>query len=68
MFRFNKIINDAWLKGDFDSMSNYPADFPQENIIEILKASQDCEVTVEEWQKWVAKFKNQFTAFGCKID
>lgn len=68
MFRFNKIVNEAWLKGDFDSMSNFPADFAQESIIEILKSSKDSEISVEEWQKWVAKFKNQFTAFGCKID
>ncbi len=68
MFRFNKIINDAWLEGDFDAMANFPADFPQDNIIEILKASKDSEIRTEEWQKWVAKFKNQFTAFGCQID
>ena len=68
MFRFNKIINDAWLRGNFDSMSNFPADFIQENIITVLRSSKDSEVSIEEWQKWVAKFKNQFTAFGCQID
>ncbi len=68
MFRFNKILNDSWLNGDFDSMSNFPADFSQEKIAEILKNSSDKSITIEEWQKWVAKFKNQFIAFGCQID
>lgn len=64
MFRFNKIINEAWFNGDFDAMSNFPADFQQEAILEILKTS---EISSEEWQKWVSKFKSQFKAFGCEI-
>lgn len=68
MFRFNKIINDAWLNDDFDSMSNFPADFSQERIIEIVKSAKDSEINIEEWQKWVTEFKNKFKAFGCQID
>ncbi len=68
MFRFNKILNDAWFDDKFDSMSNFPSDFPQQKIIKILNNSKDKKISVEEWQKWVAKFKNQFTAFGCQID
>lgn len=68
MFEFNKILNDAWFEDQFDAMSNFPSDFNEEKIVEVLQSSKDSKTNVAEWQKWVAKFKNQFTAFGCQID
>ena len=68
MFQFNKIINDAWLDEKFDVMSNFPRDIAEKEFIEIIESTKNKTFSVKEWQKWVAKFKNQFRAFGCQID
>lgn len=68
MFTFNKIINEAWFIDDFDAMENYPKDLNSGKIEALLTKSNNPLATVSEWGKWVAQFKNQYTAFGCKID
>ena len=68
MFQFNKIINDAWLDEKFDVMSNFPRDIAEKEFIEIIESTKNKNFSVKEWQKWVAKFKNQFRASGCQID
>jgi hypothetical protein len=68
MFAFNKIINEAWFNNDFDAMDNYPNDLNSHKIETLLIKSNNPLAQVLEWKKWVQAFKNQYIAFGCKID
>jgi hypothetical protein len=68
MFTFNKIINEAWFNNDFDTMENYPNDLNSEKMETLLIKSNNPLAQVSEWKKWVQAFKNQYIAFGCKID
>ena len=68
MFAFNKIINEAWFNNDFDAMENYPNDLNSEKMETLLIKSNNSLAQVSEWKKWVQTFKNQYIAFGCKID
>jgi hypothetical protein len=68
MFAFNKIINDAWFNNDFDVMDNYPNDLNSEKMESLLIKCNNPMAQVSEWKKWVQAFKNQYIAFGCKID
>lgn len=68
MFAFNKIINEAWYVGELDSMDNFPNDLNPESIRKILKEKNAVEANVEEWKKWVERFKRQYKSFGCTID
>lgn len=68
MFAFNRILNEAWYKNDFDAMEDFPKDLNQERIDEILDKENHPFAQKKEWQKWVDQFKKQFTSFGCNID
>lgn len=68
MLAFNKIINEAWYEGQFDEMDNFPNDLNAEKIEKILKEKNSVSANVEEWKKWVERFKLQYTSFGCIID
>ena len=68
MLAFNKIINEAWYKEQFDVMDNFPNDLNAEKIEKILKEENSAFANVEEWKKWVEGFKLQYTSFGCIID
>lgn len=68
MFAFNKIVNDAWYENQFDAMDGFPKDLNPEIIDTILKEKNATVANAEEWNKWVKKFKFQYTSFGCTID
>ena len=68
MYAFNKIINEAWFNMDFDPMENYPNDLNFDKIETLLIKNSNPLAQVSEWKKWVQAFKNQYIAFGCKID
>lgn len=68
LFAFNKIINEAWFNNDFDAMENFPNDLNAEKMEELLINSNNPLAQASEWKKWVQAFKNQYIAFGCKID
>lgn len=61
---FNHLLNEAWLKDDFDSMENFPKDFS----IDYLDQFLDEKVKREEFHTWVEKFKNQYRNVGVQID
>lgn len=67
IFVFNHILNEAWLHGHLAAMENFPADFSQSYISEILNASGDSRVSSGEWAKWIDKFKAQYLSFGCEV-
>lgn len=68
MFAFNRILNEAWYKNNFDVMEGFPKDLDQEKINKILEHENHPFAQKKEWQKWVERFKRQFQSFGCNID
>lgn len=68
IFVFNYHLNEAWLRGQLDSMQNFPKDFSQEYLGNILTASGDTRTNVVEWIKWIQKFKAQYLSFGCEVE
>ena len=68
VFAFNHYLNEAWLHGDLDAMENFPKDFNQEYIGKFLTAAGDSRVSLNEWRKWIQKFKAQYLGFGCEVD
>lgn len=61
---FNHLINEAWLKGDFDAMQNFPKDFSLDYFTPFIKG----KINVEEFKKWVNQFKNQYRNLGCNVE
>lgn len=60
---FNHIINEAWLKGDFGALENFPKDFSLEYFEEFIKDKID----PAEFRKWVTHFKNQYQNLGADV-
>lgn len=61
---FNHIINEAWLHGDFDPMENFPKDYS----MDYFKAFVSEQINVLEFEKWVDKFRNQYSDMGCNVE
>lgn len=62
--RFNHLINEAWLKGDFDAMENFPKDFS----LGYFKSFISETINISEFEKWVQKFRNQYEEMGCNTN
>lgn len=61
---FNHLINEAWYRGDFDSMENFPKDFSSTYLESFISE----KINVEEFRIWVKKFKNQYRELGCDVE
>lgn len=61
---FNHLINEAWYKGSFDEMQNFPRDFSLEYFEKFLNDKVDQAAM----RNWISKFKNQYKNIGCEVD
>lgn len=61
---FNHLMNEAWYKGEFDSMENFSKDFSMNYFEQFL----DEKIDKNEFNQWVEKFKNQYRNNGILID
>lgn len=68
IFVLNYYLNEAWLRGELEPMQNFPRDFSQEYLGNILTATGDARTSVGEWEKWIQKFKAQYISFGCEVE
>lgn len=68
IFAFNHHLNQAWLHGNLDPMENFPKDFSESYLGEILTATNDSRVRVKEWKKWIHLFKAKYLSFGCEVE
>ncbi|HEX8327815.1 MAG TPA: hypothetical protein VF629_09760 [Hymenobacter sp.] len=68
IFAFNHHLNQAWLHGRLDAMENFPKDFSESYLGDILTATRDPRVRVVEWQKWIHLFKAKYLSFGCEVE
>ena len=62
--RFNHLINEAWLKDEFDAMENFPKDFS----IEYFKRFISDTINFSEFEKWANRFRKQYENMGCKTE
>jgi len=62
--QFNHLINEAWLKEDFDAMENFPKDFS----LDYLKSFVSEKINNSEFEKWVTKFRTQYEEMGCNTN
>ncbi|CAM4115244.1 glycosyltransferase family 2 protein [Flavobacterium antarcticum] len=67
IFTFNKILNEAWLGDQLNSMKDFSNDLNSSEIATILAKANDPKARVEDWEKWVNCFKRQFQEIGCNI-
>lgn len=67
VFVFNKILNEAWFKEEIRGMDNYPNDLNNAVIERVLLKENNSKAQVEDWNKWVLRFKKHFQDIGCKI-
>ena len=61
---FNHLINEAWYNDEFDSMQNFPSDFETTYLESFVKE----KINIEEFRKWVEKFKTQYKNLGCDVE
>jgi glycosyltransferase involved in cell wall biosynthesis len=66
--RKNYIINEAWLKGEFDAQENYPKDFSDDYIKSFLDKENHPDAQYSEWYKWAEKFRDQYRNLGAEVD
>ena len=62
--RFNHLINEAWLKDEFDAMENFPKDFS----LEYFKRFISDTINFSEFEKWADQFRKQYENMGCKTE
>lgn len=55
LIKFNHILNELWLNGQFDEYQNYPNDFSVDYIYNILAEKENTEFA-ERWKKWTESF------------
>jgi len=67
-FTYNHLLNEAWLKGELDAMSGYPKDILESDVEKVLEKNHHPLASVEEWRKWVNRFKEQYRNVGHAID
>ena len=61
---FNHLLNEAWLSGDFDPMQNFPKDFS----LDYFKTFIAEKINLDEYEKWVDRFKIQYKNLGSDVD
>lgn len=66
-FIYNDVMNKAWYAGDLDPMSGYPHDILESDIKSLLKKNKNKLASVEEWDKWVNRFKDQYQKIGFSV-
>ncbi|QCX53423.1 glycosyltransferase family 2 protein [Elizabethkingia sp. JS20170427COW] len=60
---FNHLINEAWLKGEFDPMQNFPKDFSLDYFDRFL----DDKMDQNNFRLWVEHFKSQYRNQGADV-
>lgn len=66
-FIYNDLINQSWYCGDLDTMSGYPDDILEIDIKKILEQKKHKLASVEQWEKWVGRFKEQYKEIGFSV-
>lgn len=60
----NYLLNEAWLKGDFEPLHNYPHDFS----IDYFESFFDEKLNKTDFEKWVNSFKENYKKVGVAVE
>ncbi len=63
-FAWNKFLNDCWLNNAYDVMENFPKDFSENYVLDLLKKSS---FDSKNWHNWHQQFKSYYQNIGCDI-
>ncbi|QNS40626.1 glycosyltransferase family 2 protein [Chryseobacterium manosquense] len=66
--RFNFILNEYWFNDELNVFENFPKDFSDACFMKILSEHTHPKAQPEEWQKWAAQFKKQYSDMGCVVE
>ena len=66
--KVNHILNEAWLREEFDVMENYPKDFSDVYIKKFLEQENHPDAQYVEWVKWADKFRQQYRNLGAEVE
>lgn len=61
---FNHQISEAWVRGEFDAMQNFPKDFSADYFTEFL----DDRINISALHSWTESFKKQYKDQGCDTE
>lgn len=67
-FVLSHILNEAWMRGEFDSYTDFPSDFSPASIKPLLDAAADERAVYGEWLRWAERRKAQYQVLGCEVD
>lgn len=62
--KFNFLMNEVWLRGEFDEMEGFPKDFS----LDYFERFFDDKINRNAFNLWVEKFKTQYKNIGCEIE
>ena len=63
---YNTALNDAWLAGEIDAMAGFPADPPDEAVLDALRRRLTPD-QVEAWQLWREDYKQMYRSLGVQL-
>lgn len=66
--RVNFILNEAWLNNELDAMENFPKDFSDHQIQQLLEKENHPDAQFAQWKKWTEHFKQQYRNLGANVN
>lgn len=68
MLRINYLLNEAWQRGELDTMQRYPKDFSVDYLAPFVLAAPNGLALYEGWLSWIARFKADYQVLGCVVE
>ncbi len=68
MMLINHLLNQAWLKGELNSIEGWPKDFSLPYLMQFLSVIPQAEELKVEWHDWISRFKDDYRKLGCIVD
>lgn len=67
LLAFNRIISEAWYRGDFDPTAFLPNDFPVHVIENLMKTEERADCNAGLWKAWRNDFASRYLSQGFQI-
>jgi hypothetical protein len=63
---YNNALNDAWLDGEIDAMTNFPADPDDETVLAVLQRRLTAD-QIADWLAWRDDYKRMYLSLGVHL-
>jgi hypothetical protein len=63
---YNEVLNECWLRGEFDTMHDYPDDFSAEYLLGFFRRHLQ-ESEIEAWLAWRAEYLAMYKSMGFSL-